>query len=248
MYAISPNITKITSISQELIVSVDECGKWLNLSPSAITMQNDMLESLIKAATEQVENYTWLSLRRKTFQAHYDLHSCLFTEFANGNLKLGLMRAPILAITDIADIEYLDDTNTWTTFNKGTMTIDGLYDNVTEKEEQRQWASVKFRESVSFQRRCNAYKIRITFQAGYDPLETDPPLKIPELIKIALKQIVALHYTYRGDCQSDCNINGYPVPCQVKGLVDSISVRHSFLGNEYRPASDYYGGLYGCTE
>jgi hypothetical protein len=240
MYAISPNITKLTTVSQELIVSVNEIGTWKNLSPSAIIMHNDMLEELITTTTEIIEDYTWLSLRQKTFEAYYDLQSCLFTQFIRGNLKLGLERSPILSTDNITKIEYLAN-DVWNEFDRGTMTIDGLYENVTEKLEQRQWASIRFRENVPFECRCNAYKIRVTFISGYSPTETDPALQIPSRLKTAIKKIVAFHYTYRGDCQSDCNLGGYPIPCDTKGVIDAISVKNSMLGGDYTPASDYYG-------
>jgi hypothetical protein len=243
MIAISPNITKETSISQALIVSVEECGEWLNLSPSAITMQNDMLEGLIKTVTEIVESYTWLSLRQKTFEAYYDLQENVFYGFFDGNIKLGLQRAPIIDITNITKLEYLSG-DQWVEFNRGTMTIDGLYENTTEKAERRQWASIKFKESVPFQERCNAYKIRVTFTAGYNPTETNIAKKIPEVIKLAIKNIVSYHYTNRGDCESACNLNGFPVPCVAKGMLDQISVKNSTLGADYTPA----GECYGCTD
>lgn len=232
MYTISPNTTKIINISQELIVSVEECGKWLNLSPSAIIKQNDMLEGLIKTVIEIVENYTWLNLRQTTFEAYYDLQG--FSQIEG--LKLSLERSPILNLDNITKIEYLDDADTWTEFDKGVMTIEGLYENVTEKQELRQWASVRFREDVPFESRCNAYKIRVTFISGYDPLETDVALKIPETIKTAIKQIVAFHYTNRGDCSSECSLDGFPVPCISKGMLDQISIKNSIIGGSYNPA------------
>lgn len=245
--SVSPNITKLIDVSQELIVSVEECGKWLNLSSSSILKNNDILESLIKSTTEIIEDYTWLSLRQKTFEAYYDLGNYLFTDFVNGNLKLNLERSPILELENITKIEYLDN-DQWVEFDRGAMTIEGLYDNVTEKLEQRKWASIKFRENVPFQGRCNAYKIRNTFISGYDPVETDVSKKVPEVIKLAIKEIVAFHYTQRGDCATECTLDGFPVPCLTKGMLDQISIKGSVIGTTYNPASSSYGGVFGCNE
>jgi hypothetical protein len=242
MYAISPNISKITNISEELIVSVNEFGAWKNLSPSAITAQEDLIEDLILTATEAIENYTWISLRYKTFESYYDLTSLDFYSFVRARLKLGLQRSPILKLENITKIEYLDN-DVWVEFNKGSMTIDGLYNNVTEKHEQRQWASIYFKEEIPFQDRCNAYKIRVTYNAGYDPIETDPALMVPAIMKTAIKKIAAFHYTDRGDCVGECSLDGFPVPCSTKGMLDQISVRHSTLGYYYTPAS---GECYDC--
>jgi hypothetical protein len=239
MYSISPNITEKISIDETLIVTAEEAGKWLGLSPSAITMQTDMLESLIKTTTEMVENYSWITLRQTEYEAYYDLQSTSLLNLLSGKLKLSLERSPIIDITDITKIEYLESDN-WIEFNRGAMTVDGLYENTTEKQERLQWASVYFRDSVSFQQRVNAYKIRITFTSGYDPLETDPTKKIPESIKTAIKMIVASMYTNRGDCDSSCRMNGYPVPCSAKAMIDLISPSNVMLGGSYTPAPDFY--------
>jgi len=232
MYSISPNITKIISVSDTLIVSVQECGQWLNLSPSAIIMQNDLIQNLIITVTEIIERYTWISLRRKTFEAYYSLPNGYFGSFINGNLRLELQRSPIIDITDVTKIEYLAD-DIWNEFDRGAMTIDGLYVKTSEKIEQRAWASVRFRECVPYEDRCNAYKIRITFNAGYEPTELETAYKIPSVFKTAIKKIVAYHYTNRGDCESACKLNGFPVPCDVKGMLDQLSIANTIIGTEY---------------
>lgn len=218
-----PEINKIIEISNELIVSVNDCGIWINLSPSAITMQNDLIESLIKSTVEILEDYTWLSLRRTKFEAYYDINY-------ESDSKLLIQRAPVIDITDIEKIEYLNN-DQWVEFDRGAMTIDGLYDNTSERVELRQWASIYFKENINYQNRVNANNIKVTFTVGYDPLETDTTKKIPERIKTAIKEIVAFHYTNRGDCDSACNINGYAVPCLAKGLIDSISISKSIAGS-----------------
>lgn len=239
MYNISPNITKKIDVDETLIVSVEEIGKWLNLSPSVIIMQTDMLENLIKTTTEMIENYSWITLRQTEYEAYYDLQSISFFNFLSGKLKLSLERSPIIDITDITKIEYLES-NTWNEFNRGVMTINGLYENTTERQERLQWASVYFKESIPFQQRFNAYKVRITFTSGYDPLETDSTKKIPESIKTAIKMIVASMYTNRGDCDSSCNMNGYPVPCAAKSIIDLISPANAIIGGSYTPAPNSY--------
>jgi len=233
MATIKPEINKVIEVSNELIVSVEEVGKWINLAQSAITMQYDLIKDLIVTATEIIENYTWISLRRKKIEAYYDLED-LFYSFCNGNEKLLLNRSPIIQITDIEKIEYLAN-NIWNEFDRGIPTIDGLYENTTEKIEKRDWATIYFDESVPYETRDNAYKVRVTYSIGYLPTETDTAAKIPTMFKTAIKKIVAFHYTNRGDCSSECNLNGYPVPCDVKGMLSQMSVSKTVIG-----------GCYGC--
>lgn len=235
----SPNITKLIDISPQLIISTNECGQWLNLSPSAILLEQVKIEQLIKMVTEIIEDYTWLSLRRKTYEAYFDLGENYFYDFINNNLQLELQRAPILRLTDITKIEYLQN-DIWNELDRGTMTIDGLYENTTEKSIQRQWARVRFREKINYQERCNAYKIRITFVTGFDPVETEIAYKIPERLKFAIKDIVAYHYTNRGDCGNECSINGFGVPCTVKSMLDQISLSNTVLGTYYNPVNSEY--------
>ena len=71
---IEPTRNEIIEISEELIVSVQDIGHWLNLSPSSILANDDLITSLILTATEIVEKYIWVSLRRKTIEAYYYLN------------------------------------------------------------------------------------------------------------------------------------------------------------------------------
>lgn len=237
---IAPNITKQIIVSDTLIVSVAELGLWLNLSSSAITAHTDLITSLIVTATEVIEDYTWLSLRRKTFEAYYDLQESTFFSVLNHNEKLSLERSPIIDIADITKIEYLAN-DIWNVFDRGTMSIDGLYEKTSERIIQRDWASVYFIEQVPFEERINAYKIRITFLAGWDAAETETAFKIPEKLKTAIKMIAAFHHTNRGDCESKCSLNSYPVPCAAKGMIDQIAISNTVLGSESRIVEDYYG-------
>ena len=139
---LSPTYIEKTSIEDKLIVSVSEMGTWLNLSPSAISVHTDLLTELIKSATELIENYTWLSIRRIAYEAYFDLDDLSY--FLCGDLGLRLDQAPILDLDDISKIEYLNSSGTWTEFDRGTKTINGLYDYTTEIKEKMNWATIYF--------------------------------------------------------------------------------------------------------
>lgn len=244
--AISPNITRKTAIDETPIITPEEVGAWLNLSPSMVTMNTDLITQLIDTAVEIVEQYSWLNLRRTTYVAEFVMPYNYFYSFINGEYKLSLERSPIIDLADITSIEYLDTDGTYKTFDRGALTSEGLYDNTTEKKEQRGWASIYFREPVPFDEfRINAYKIRVTFISGFT-INTDITTDIPKALKTALLMIIASDYTNRGDC-SDCNcdLNGYPVPCGAKSKIDLYSVSKTVLGGSYNPASEsncYFGG------
>ena len=238
MYKISPNITTKININDAPIVSADELGKWLNLSSSAIIAKQSELESLVQTATEIIEDYAWLTLRQTTYEADFYLNDYTFDGLLNCSARLSLERSPILDLNNITKIEYLLN-DTWVEFDRGAVSIDGLYENTTEKKEQREWATIYFRESVDYQSRNNAYKIRVTFIAGWDPTATTLVDKIPEKLRTAIKIIAAFHYTYRGDCaaKTSCDMNGYPVPCHAKAMVDQLAISNTVIGGEYNPIS-----------
>ena len=246
--AVSPTITRPTVIAATQPISVADVGKWLKLSAGQITLNTDVITALIATTTEVFEKYIWLDLRRKTYEADFELGSNIFFPFVEGTLSLALQRAPILALTDISKIEYLDENGVYVEFAKGATTADGLFENVTEKFEQRQWASVYFREAVPFDfSRINAYKIRVTFEAGFTPgtpanLITD----VPAALKTAMLMTIAAYYTNRGDCSDcGCDLDGYPVPCGAKGIADMYSIAKTVLGGSYQPGdrSGFGGGL-----
>jgi len=186
---------------------------------------------LIKTVTDVVQNYTWLRLQRTTFEAEFLLDYNYWGYFWSNKLKLMLKRAPIIALADITKIEYLDETTqTYVEFDRGVMTASGLYENVTEKSEQRGWASIYTDEPIPYDaNRFNAYKIRVTFIAGFT-INDDPVTDIPPALKTAMLQIIASYYTNRGDCEDrKCSLNGFPVTCIAKGILDQYSIARTVL-------------------
>lgn len=252
MLTISPDITKVIAIdTTNPIVTPAEIGEWLNLSTGMVTKFNDMIQGLIDSTVTAIENYSWLYLRRTTFEAHFELGCNSFNSVLHGNTKLILQRAPILALADITKIEYLDTDGTYTEFDRGTLASEGLYENTSEKKEQGDYASIYFKEEVPFDTsRLNSYKIKVTFIAGFTtPGTGEPPTPepniitdVPEQIITAIKIIVAFYYTNRGDCSSaGCDIGGYPVPCPAKGLIDQLALSQTVMGQSYNTGNDVCG-------
>lgn len=242
---ISPNITKVTAVEAGYPITVADVGKWLKLSTGQITLNTDVINDLIATAVDIAAKYTWLALRRTTYQADFDLGYNNFSSFLGSHYSLSLERAPIISITDITKIEYLDSDGVYQEFDRGSMAADGLYENTTEKIEQRDWASIYFRESVPFDySRINAYKIRVTFISGFTDGDPTPAITdLPEALKTALLMMVAAYYTNRGDCSDcGCDLNGYPVPCPAKSILDQYSIAKTVIGGAYNPAG---GGCLG---
>lgn len=246
MIKISPNITNPISIVETPILTPAQVGAWLNLPAGIITKNTTLINDLILTTTQVVQKYSWLYLQRTTFEAFFDLGETYFNSFWSGDLKLSLERSPIIALADITKIEYLDENGVYVEFDKGALTSEGLYENVTESKEQRDWASIYFRESVPFDNtRINAYKIKVTFVAGFT-IDTDPVTDIPQALKQAMLMIIASYYTNRGDCSDKgCSLNGYPVPCAAKSMIDQFGIAGTILGASYETVENQVCNLGG---
>jgi hypothetical protein len=223
---ISPSYIEKTDIEDTLVVSVSEMGTWLNLSSSAITAHTTLLTELIESAVEIVEEYTWLSIRETIYEAYFDVDSLDLI----CDLGLELERSPILDLDNITKIEYLNSSGGWTEFSRGVKTIDGLYENTTEIKTRNKWATLYFVTEPDFDTRDYAYKIRVTFTAGWEADATLEHLIIPRSLKLAIKMIAAYFYTNRGDCDSPCEINGVSVPCNAKMILDKYRLGFTQLG------------------
>ncbi len=240
--AISPTITRVVEVNNDTpVISAAEVGLWLNLSAGVVTLQQSLINRLVDTTVQAVEQYTWLALRRTTYIAEFDLQTNDFFSFYNNSLTLSLERSPILNLADITLIEYLDSSGVYVPFDRGSMTAEGLYENTTEAREQRQWASVQFRGTIPLDiQRQNAYKVRITFTAGFD--NEDENLAIPAPLVTGMLMTIASYYTNRGDCSDcGCDLSGYPVPCAAKGLIDMFSVAKTVVGG----SSNLPGGTFG---
>ena len=233
---ISPLITELSSVTAGYPISVDDVAGWLRLSTAQTTRNQSTIERLIKMVVETFENYMWVDLRRKTYVAQYEMGDGLFSSFLDSMVKLQLNRSPVLSLDDIGIIEYLDANGVYQTLDKGAEAATGLFENVTERKEQRGWASVYLRESVPFDGdRANVFRMRITYTAGYttageSPLVTDIPIPLIQAMLIA----IAYYYTNRGDCGGcECNMNGTPIPCEAVAIANQYAVKNGILGSEF---------------
>ena len=167
--SINPEICIKTYKDQTTLpVSVQDIVDWQNQTASVATIQNAMLTDLILTAREIIEKYCWLDLTAATYDALYDISPYGFFGVYSNNIRLTLPRAPILDIANITKIQYLDNTGAWVDFDNGTAaSVPGIFLNSTMKLEQRQWSSIYFDNPPQFDGRINAYKIKVTFNTGF---------------------------------------------------------------------------------
>jgi len=234
---ISPLITELSSVVAGYPITADDVASWLRLSDAQKTRNQATIDRLIKMVVETFENYMWVDLRRKTYIAEYELSDGLFSAFLDSNVKLQLNRSPVLSVDDIGIIEYLDANGAYQTLDKGTEAATGLFENVTERKEQRGWASVYLREAVPFDAdRANVFRMRVTYTAGYTTYDGVTPLvtDIPQPLIHAMLVAIAYYYTNRGDCGGcECDMNGTPIPCEAVAIANQYAVKNGILGSEF---------------
>lgn len=167
-----PNIVKkIYKDITTQIISVNDILTWQHQTAGVATLEGTLISGLITKARENVEKYIWRDITRAVYEAYYDLND---VSALAANLKLIVPMSPILDILNIQKIEYLDGTGNWVNFDFGTaLGIPGLYTNVTNRLEGRDWASIFFLSEPPYdQSRTNGYKIKVTFSVGYDYIQS----------------------------------------------------------------------------
>ena len=167
-----PNIVKkIYKDTTTQIVTVSDILTWQHQTAGVATLEGTLISGLITKAITNVEKYIWRDITQAVYQAYYDLND--ISALAS-NLKLIIPRSPILDVLNIQKIEYLDVNGNWVNYDFGTaLGIPGLYTNVTNRLEQRDWASIFFLSEPAYdQSRTNGYKMRVTFSCGYDYIQS----------------------------------------------------------------------------
>ena len=213
MKVLEPSKIELTSVSTTLPISAADVGLWLNMSPGAITARTTLFEELIQMAVTSFEKHTWHDVMYKT----YDLY------FKSYHDLLLLTVAPVKNFADVTNVYYLNESNTWTEIVKGTAISDGIYSTMDIRKSIF-YMCLYLKDDFVLSDEQNSYKIKVTVKSGYK-ISGDAPLDvIPANIKLALKKIVAFHYTNRGDCVSNCSIGGIAIPCDALGLVNQYSI------------------------
>jgi hypothetical protein len=236
---ISPAYTELVEINKDVNITQQEIQEWLKLSSAAYAAQQAAIDLIVSSTVDAIERYTWYSIRRKKYAAFFK-DDAAYNFIENGAL-IALQRAPILRLADIVNIEYLAKDDTYTLLSRTNEKEPGLFDEVTEIKIKNGWAQIRIIKGIDVSVRDSAYLLKVEFNVGHDPAETNELYKIPEALKVAILQIVAYRFTMRGDCQPDYMLAGIPIPISAKGIVDQYSIRTTF-GGYYRP-----GALGGCN-
>jgi len=183
----------------QYIVSVAAAARPLSLTevkthlrlPLSSTAEDTMLEAMIDAVTNYVEQYTRRDLINKTYIAYTDKFPPSYMAFVyidRGQIQLNRSR-----LQSIQSIQYLLN-GTLTTVDPTTYysTIDPDFSSIYLVDGQ-DWPQI-----IDDRKQA----VRITFVAGYGATGAS----VPADIKLAMLEHIAAYYENRGDC-ADCSTN-----------------------------------------
>jgi hypothetical protein len=158
---IEPERIELISISNSLVVTIEEVGEWLNLGSEGSSFQSSLLTNLIRSSQRVVENYLWYDLNLKSYIAYYEVDE-IDDDFL-------IPKAPIFLGSDITKIEYLSVDNVWTEIEKGTAIVDNqIYDNINIKKDRRGYTRITLKNTYEINDEEGIYNFRISFNTGYE--------------------------------------------------------------------------------
>lgn len=166
-----------------------------------LTDDDEIVNALITACTNQLEKYTNRVFVQRTFKGSFSLLQLSdFEEYPYVQIR----RAPLVSITSVKAMV-------------GGELVDISSDNYQLKEKNG-FSRILFTESIS----CDdvPYPLEVIFVAGFGAASA-----VPQDIKTAIKQYMLFLYENRGDVLPDGNIN-FPVVTQA--IADKYRIVNTF--------------------
>lgn len=173
--------SKVTSAPASEPLTTTEAKAWLKVE---VSTDDTLIDALVAAAREYIENATGLALFTQTVQEHLD-NWPEYREVSNPNKEFYLMRYPVQSVTSIT---YLDDDGNSQTLSANNYVVDttGNLCRIALKADQT---------FPTLQKQINA--VTITYVAGYDDTAN-----IPETLKTAIRLMISHFYERRADSAS----------------------------------------------
>lgn len=189
------NYSLVTGAGSILPVNLPDVKNWLKV-PNTLTVDDNLIISVIKSATSTFEKITGRDLINKTYKTYLDAFPCVNgLNYYTGTSSLAfkyndngivLRKSKLQSITSIQ--YYLD--GVLTTWNAVNYYITDLPD----------YSAIYLVDGKEFPSNVDIRKqaVVINFVAGYGSSNAN----VPEDIKQALFQFIAYLYENRGDCAS----------------------------------------------
>jgi uncharacterized phiE125 gp8 family phage protein len=187
-----------TSTPATYPVTLVEVKLWLRITHDA---EDDLLNSLITAATEKAEKITNRVFIERTYTGNFSGLDC--SNYDVG-FFIALRRAPLIEITLLE-----------VTVDDSTVTI---YDTDYNIKKTGGFPRIVF-EEVSDRPDLIPYPYQVAFTAGYGAAAV-----VPEPIKTAIKEMIAYWYQNRGDCGG----RGGEIPAIADGILQEYRIVNTF--------------------
>lgn len=175
------------------------------------TAEDDLISSLIEAATNVLEAYTGRWFISRDALGQFDS-----IKYTNRELYpfVEIKRSPLSILSTVQ-------------IRSGGAYITLDDDDDYQLKPQYGYDRILFYNNLNVDYEYN-YPLRIEFTAGYGVAAN-----VPETIKIAIKQYVNFLYLNRGDCSPVCskgfvNFQGHIIPFEIATLVAKYKIRRVF--------------------
>ena len=187
-----------------------------------------LLITLLKMATQYVENYTGRSLVNRTITLFVDgvdeVDVALWEGTRVGpdlSIRKRYIELPSTPVTSVSSISSFGDDDTETTFASTKYFVDTV----------REPARVYLRDGEAWPSSLRvANGLKIVYVSGYGTARTD----IPEAIRLGIMQIIAFNYEHRGDYEGVLR-----QPSMVQSILQPYR-KLSFTNNPFGTGSGTY--------
>lgn len=201
--------------------TVSEVDKFLRGDEVLESVDGDLIESLITAAREYVEEYTRRALITQTWTMFMDAFPQVqdplgwWDGVREGSITMGQARAfelPIGPLQSVTQISTFDDDNTETVFAASNYFL-----NTTKTP-----GEVILNTGVTwpvFTRNRNG--IKVEYVAGYGDLATD----VPSALRTAVKMMATHWYENREFTKTQSDMNQAPAPIHIQSILNRYRVK-----------------------
>ena len=188
-------------------VTLAEAKAYLRVTNTA---EDTLINSLIIACTNMVENYTGRTLINTTFRGQFSTLTVLKTESWP---VIELMRGPVVSISAV---EELVD-GSWTDLDADDWALKEM-DGYSRILVDPSVTSVADSETIV------PYQYRVDFIAGYGA-----PAGVPDDLKTAIKLAINFFFTNRGDCgECGMGMDAGTLPPESKMMANPYRIRRIF--------------------
>lgn len=199
------DVYTVTTEPNTYPVTLNEVKGYLKISHSS---EDTLLNTLIPSATNVLESYTGRWFISRDAVGEFDSIRVTGQEIYP---FIEIRRSPLLSVASVQNFlggQYID------------MTVNTDY----EVKSYYSYGRIVFFNSINVDDK-KVYPLRTSFNAGFGNADA-----VPEVIKIAIMQMVNYMWRNRGDCDPVCGVRfqGIIIPTSIVALISKYTIRNTW--------------------